>query len=421
MKSGFQIAVLLAFLFSFAHTLFALYPPEPQSGGTYIYAKGTKSAEDYRAQGRTGRPTTDYYYGKGIKTGALTLRPMVGYAGEFDSNVYFEDNDADEDYINRLVWGVDADVPFNYKGEHKIFAGVQNQYEWFVKEGSQDHADWLFQGGGQFNFAPFSLEIYEESKDTSERSGSELLQRVERDENFISGILTIPLSEMFIETEVNDYNIAFEDSAFDNRDRNEFAVFPRLGVNVGTRTQVLAEYGYRNLNYDENVFSGDANQVALGLRGFAGQGDLVSYQIWGGYEFIDYDNSSREGYNGFIVRGQAIYRLNERTKIIADGNRRAVESISSTGLYFVRNEVSLKLRQQIAERLFGSVRALGGWNQYVTSRDDWYWDPGLGLEYVLPGNIVSIFAEYRFTGRESDAANSDYMRHLATLGVKAEV
>lgn len=421
MKTVLRLTVLSAFLFCFARPLWAVYSPDPQSGGTYFYAKGTKSAQDYRAQGRTGRPTTDYYYGKGLTTGPVTFKPMVGYAGEFDSNVYFEDNDEEQDYINRFMWGLDADLPFNYKGEHKLFAGVQNQYEWFVNEGNQDHVDWLFQGGGQFNFAPFSLEVYEQFNDTSERAGTELLTRVDRNENFVSGILTIPLAQMFVETEVNDFNVSFDDAPFDRLDRNEFSVFPRLGVNVGTRTQALAEYGYTNINYDDDALSGDANQVSAGVRGFAGAGDLISYQLWGGYDWVNYDESARENFDGVIARGQMIYKISERTKVIADGNRKPVESVTSNGLFFVRNEISLKLRQQIAERFFASVRALGGWNQYVTNRDDWYWDPGVGLEYVLPGNILSIFSEYRYTGRETDANNLDYMRHLATLGVKAEV
>lgn len=421
MKTVFRITLVLVWLFSFGHHVFAVYPPESQSGGTYFYAKGTKSAEDYRAQGRTGRPTTDYYYGKGITTGPLTIKPMIGYAGQFDSNVFFEEDNTNKDYVSQLNWGIDGDLPFDYHGQHRLIAGVQSGSEWFAKESKQNHTDWTFQGGGQFHFAPFSLEVYEEFKNSSDRSGNEFVERVERNENFVTGLINVPLSQVFIETEVSDFNVTFDESKFEGLDRNEFAVFPRFGVNVGTRTQALAEYGYTNINYDNNALSGDANQVSVGLRGFAGTGDLISYQIWGGYEFINYDGSARENFNGAIGRGQLIYRLSERTKVIVDASRKPVESVTSTGLYYVRHEVSAKVRQQILEQFFATVRALGSWNQYVTTRDDFYWDPGVGLEYILPGNMVSIFSEYRYSGRESDQSNLDYMRHLATLGVKVEV
>lgn len=224
----------------------------------------------------------------------------------------------------------------------------------------------------------------------------------------------------FIETEVSDWNLDFQDKAFKGSDRNEFRVFPRLGVNVGANTQALVEYGFTNLNYEVEDRSGTSNELSVGVRGLLGE--YLSYQAWGGFEVRTYDQDSRNRYAGFIGRGELVYQPSDFTRIALEAHRRVVESVSQSQSYYVNNEVSLKLRRQLMEKLYANARGTMRLNNYDTERDDFYIEPAVGLEYILPytDNIASIFGEYRWRVRESDTSNNDYHGQLIDMGVKAE-
>ncbi len=422
-RKGLVLTGLLVFSFSIVEPAWAVYSPEPRSAGRYFQAKGTRASEAYLYQQSTGTPRSfsEYEYGEGLRAGNLWVDPYVGYTREYDSNVFLTENAQKEDWINRLNWGVDAEAPFE-DGKYVVRGGVHSESEWFNRFDDEDHTDWIYQLGTELNFNQFQLEVFEEHRRTVSRAGNELTRRIARKENYLVGLLTIPFGEFFSETEVSHYDLVFRDPAFDNSDRDELSFYPRFGVNVGDRTQVLTEYGYTNVNYDNaEDRNGDVHQLAAGLRGFLGEGDLVSYQAWAGWQIRNYDSNSRDDFSGFIFRSDLQYRPNDRTRVIAEVNRLPVESVSNTNSYIVRNTAAISFQRQFAERILLDLGASTGWWDYSDSRDDFYFEPKARVEYLLPGNIVTLFTEYIFSGRESDAGQQDYNRHLWNFGVRAEM
>ncbi len=401
----------------------AVYPPEPQSGGRFFSSKGTKGAQEYRYLGRTGvlRDYEDYYYGKGLKHEIFNVRPYLSYTGDWDSNVFLTDDDEASDYISRLNWGADGEMVME-EGKYVLSSGIHSESEWFAQHGDENHTDWVYQLGGEMNFTHFQVKVFEEFQRTVNRAGTELTNRLARNENYLSGLITIPFGQFFHETEVSHYKLEFRDPVLDLFDRQEFRVVPRLGMDVGDRTQALVEYDITNINYDSSEDrNGDAHQVALGARGFLGEGDLVTYQAWAGWQVRNYDSDARDDFSGFVFRSNVEYRRSELSKFYLEANRRPVESVSTTNSYIVRNEVAARWRRQITEKLGGELQGFVGFDDYSNGRLDFYWEPGTRLDYLLPGNVAHLFTEYRYTGRHSDASNSDYMRHLVSFGIRFEV
>lgn len=427
----FLVAAFVLFSLTFlSNPAFAIYPPQEQSGGQYFPGKGTRAAQDVLID-----ESTDYSYAKsedgpfdyqrdakGVRLGIAEIRPSLAYVGEYDSNIFLTEDDREDDYISRLLGGVDVYVPMQDK-KYVVMGGVHNETEFFADHSGENHTDWTYQLAGEANFNNANIAVYEEFKDTSERSDSELTQRVQRYQNSLGGILTVPFGEFFSETEVSDFILNFTDSANFNRfDRHEFSVYPRLGMNVGKKTQALVEYGYTHISYDEqDDRDGNAHQALAGVRGLLGDGDLISYQLWGGWQFRYYDGSGLDDFNNFVAHGQMVYKASEITKIILEGIRRPEESMENGQTFYTRNELGLRVKRQIAEDWFASARFGTGFNHYNNDRLDFIWEPGVGLEYVLPGKILSLFTEYKFTGRNSDDSTRDYGRHIANFGVKAAV
>ncbi len=429
-----QIKVSLLSLMIFAVLAFhgapiswAVYAPEPKSGGRFFESKGTKSAADYQYLGRPGERVYDdyydYYRGKGLQLEMLKLRPYLGYTGEWDTNIFLEEDDPNQDYISRLNWGAEAEIPME-DGKYNVFGGIHSESEWFAENNQENHTDWIYQLGTTLNFNSFSLEVFEDLRRTVNRAGSELTGREDRWENYIMGLLTIPMGEIFSETEVSHYLLNFRDDAREAFDRDEFRVIPRIGWNAGDRTQVLVEYGITDIDYKElDDRNGMSHALSLGARGFLGQGDLVSYQAWGGWEIRNYNSDMREDFSGFIFRGDLAYRYSEQSKFFLETSRRPEESVSETNSFISKNDIAARWRRQLTESLGGEVRGAMGFYDYSSGRFDFYWEPGAKIDYLLPGRFrfAHLFTEYKFTARHSDAANADYFRHRWNFGVRAEI
>lgn len=432
-KHSLIMLVVFAIMSLTVTEAWAISSPEPLSGGRFFNLKGTRAAEtqsadyseyDYSTTSSLSRTESDsferQYYGRGLKLGAVRVMPSLGYTGEYDSNIYLTERDAKGDYISRLLGGLDAYLPMK-DGKYVVAAGVRSRSEWFAKNSNENHTDWTYQARADLNFNAFNVAVSNEFRDTTARSDDELTQRVKRYENILRGLITVPFGRFFSETEVNDQIIHYRESQLEQFDLNAFSIYPRLGVNVGARTQALVEYGFYHANYRNlDDRDADAHQGQFGLRGFLGNANLLSYQIWGGWQFRNYDNGNLNDFNSFIGHGELVYQPTSLTQYSLRALRRPEESITAGQSYFTRNEVSLRMRRQLARSWFAHIQAGTGFSHYSNDRIDFSWEPGVGVEYLLPGNRLALFTEYRFSARESDRANNDYNRHIANFGIRAQ-
>lgn len=399
--------------------------PEPKSGGKFFQSKGTKAEETYEEQGRAGTP--GYEYGKGFQVWQILLKPLVQYAHRWENNIFLEENGRKEDHINNLVAGLNGELPL-VGGQHLLTGGYEADIEWFERYDDQDHTDHKINGGLELNFVPFSLNVQEEYKRTVSRADTEFTDRVSRDENTLNGLLEVPFAAFFLETEVNDYDVDYRDETNSVFDHHEFRIYQRAGVDVSPNTQGLVEYGFTDIHYNKvDDRDGQANQVMLGLRGFFTE--RISYQLWGGAQWRIYEEDTRPDFNGFVMRGAMLYEISELSSITLKGDRTPIESTFDDQSFYVRNKGSLVWRQQIAERLFLNTDGSVSYNEYsrITVRNntektrrDYVWGAGVGLEYLMPNDIVSFFGEYRYAARDSNTALLDYDNQIVNVGVKAK-
>lgn len=420
--AGFFAVVFSVVLVS--SPVFAELPPL-KSEGKFFESKGTKAEEAYEE--KAGAPV--YEYGKGIQLGPAHFKPFIQYDRIWDNNIFRDENGRKEDWINHLNTGVVGELPLG-GGQHLLSGGYAADYEWFERFDSQDHGDHTVDAGLNLNFVPFSLGIDENFKRTVDRSGTEFTQRVPRNENAVRGLLEVPFAQFFLETEVYDLDVDYrlpEDEIFNHHD---FTIFQRVGFDLSPRTQILGEYGYKNISYGESTVDrdGDANQVALGLRGALTE--LVTYQIWGGAQFRIYDDSTRPDYHGPIARGAIDYAISPTATIGLKGDRNPQESTFDGQSFYVRNRLELNWKQQVAERLYLKSREIFQYNEYSrensfirdneqVTRKDAVWETGVGLEYFMPNELVSFFGEYKYRARESNTGLLDYDDQTVNFGVKA--
>lgn len=398
--------------------------PEPKSAGKFVNSKGTKAEESYDDQGRAGQGP--YEWGKGFQVGSLILRPYVEYAGRYEDNIFFSEDDTKDDYINRLNAGVGAELPIN-GGQHLFTGTYREELEWFTDYSDQDHRDYTLGGALDLNFVPFSLNLEDQHQNTVDRADTEFTTRVSRQENTAHALLEIPFAQFFLETEALNFNTDYRAPENDPFDHNEFTIFQRVGLDLSPRTQVLGEYGYVNIDYDNfGDRNGDANQVMLGVRGM--WGERITYQTWNGTQFRIYDNDTRPDYNGFVSRSALQYDLTETSNVVLKFVRDPQESTFDNQSFYIRNKTALDWTQQLAERIYLKTGGSASYNEYSritvlrgqdTTRRDTVWEASVGLEYLMPNDVVSLFGGYRFRSRDSNLAGFDFDDNSIDFGARA--
>ncbi|MEI8345805.1 MAG: outer membrane beta-barrel protein, partial [Candidatus Omnitrophota bacterium] len=364
-------------------------------------------------------------WGRGIQAWDLLIKPFIQYVAQWEDNVFYDRKNKRADFINRLSSGVTAELPIN-GGQHLLSGGFVDDAEWYSRFGDQNHNDYAFNGALDLNFVPFSLNVEDLQRHTTDRADTEFTSLVVRDENTARALLEIPFAAFFIETEALNFNAAYrlpENRIFNH---NDFTVFPRLGFDVAPSTQFLVEYGYENLDYPKQTErNGDANQAMLGLRGMLNE--RMVYQAWGGAQWRIYDDPIRPDYNGMVFRAALQYDLTDKSNIVLKFNRDPQESTFDDQSFYIRNKASILWRQQVAERIFALLDGSLSYNEYsrITTMDnetktrrDYVWESAAGFEYTMPNDLVKVFGEYRYRARVCTFNTLGYGDNQLNVGVK---
>jgi len=415
--------VLLAVILVYSNSAVWAKLPEPKSGGKFARGKGTRY--EYSYQGRTGGPVYDY--GRGFQVGEAHIRPFVQYIHEWDNNVFYEENGRQEDNIDRLTGGATVELPID-AGQHVLYGGYIGNVEWFNRFTSEDHTDHTATGGLKLNLLPYSLYLENVFQRTTDRPDTEFTSRTKRDENSVEALLEVPFAQFFLETEINDFDVDYRDEPLVIFDHHTFKIYQRAGIDVAPSTQGLVEYAYMDIDYsgtgDRN---GDAHEAALGVRGFF-LGERLTYDAWVGAQWRGYNVESQPDYNGVVVRSGLLYDITDVSYVTLKFRRRPRESTFIDSFY-VQNRFEFRWRQQVYERLFFNTSEGLDYNEYSRNstsggdsetRRDYVWHATLGLEYILPNDLVSIFVEYGFNARESNTALLDYDAQSVRFGVRTK-
>ena len=404
------------------------YVTEPQSEGKFSIGKGTMAAEEYERN--AGTPVYDY--GKGIQWGPLHLTPSGSYDFVWTDNIFFQNDNTKSDYVNRLVGEILAELPLG-GGQHLLSASYRATQEWFNRFDAQDHTDQRGSASLDLNFVPFTLNVEDTYEQTVSRADTEFTDRVKRDENALHTLLEVPFASFFLEHEITDFDISYDrpvDAVFDH---NLFTTYQRVGYDLGPQTQLLGEYAYINVGYDQQTFGdrdGEGHQYLGGIRGKFSE--RIVYQAWAGAQHRIYDDSVRPDFNGFVARGAVQWDPSELNHILVKADRAPQESTFDNQSYYTQNRIELSWRRQIAERWFWRSHGTVAYHEYsrITTtpaplsqdftRRDTSWDAGTGLEYLMPNDIFSVVLDYRFVSRDSNFSALSYEANEMSLGVKAK-
>jgi hypothetical protein len=383
------------------------------------------------------RPRPDYDP-LGIRAGSFFIFPSLTLSGQYDSNVFADDDDEESD-VGAIV-APNVEVNSNWSRHTLNFAAgaaaaafadySQNNYldAYAATTGRLDvlRSD-IVTGTLRIDRLHEDRDDPDEGEDTIVGGGDDNESNLTR---YYRGVADAQYRHNFARffTVVGGgvQRLWFEDIGDREesiRDRNEYGARARIGFPVSPRfgTFVAGRYSFRD--YD------DLDRNSHGYRGSVGVSVDFTSILFGemalSYTKRDYTEGDLDDPSGFGANGSVTWNVTPLTSIIVD----ARSEIDETTVTFegdvaeanFENSVGLDVTHELLRNLLLNANARYTRNDFEgTSRTDDVYSLGAGASYLINRNF-SLDATYRFTKRESDRSESEFDRNIVLLGITAKL
>ncbi len=353
-----------------------------------------------------------------IHIGTLEINPFATIEQIYDDNIFLEpDNQENEDWITSTVLGIGLKLPLSPAREDDFILKAKYSADIisYGDETDQNRLDHTLSAKTDFNFAnDLFLKISDDLRRTGVPPNTELTALEERLQNSIKLIGGYKGEE--IRFDVGYRNIRDDYDNLNSLDKYTHIITVTAYYQLFPKTSIFGEYDYGTIEYDVTTTNSDSdyNQGRLGLKG-----ELMS-KLTGvvkvGFKSTDYDQASKDDFEGFTTLANLTYELQERSALDIYGERGSVESTYRTNSYYINNKIGLKLDHQIWEKLFLLSGGFYQLNQYpdqttegslTAKRKDNIYDISIGLRYEMK-EWMFIGAEYEYKQRDSKFSTFDY-------------
>jgi hypothetical protein len=406
-----------------------------QDGSLGIRRSTTTQFEPIRGQSVAARARPDFDPTP-LDVGSFQLFPAVSVAGFYDSNIYSRPAAKNDDVVTKINpsltaasnWGRHAiaftglaDINTNViNDEENNIAGVAQlegrfdieQQTWLAGSTSYQRAT---EPRGSSSFVGGSAEPTQFDIFTA---GTELYRGV--------GALQAKLNYDFKYTDYDAVALTGGGKSNQNgRNRVNNKVGSTVSYNLTQNFQPFVRGAYDMMDYTSNALRSSTGYNAdVGAKfDFGGVTTATAYV---GYKGRDYYNYASGGVNTFDFGADVLWNVTELTSLQAEVSRNIEETtlggIAAPGSSnaYVATGGSLTATHELRRDVIVEANASFTNNDYKNSaRNDDTLGLGAGTRYFVSRNFYTDFT-YDFTKRMSNAANSDYDRHVALLRFGAQ-
>lgn len=349
--------------------------------------------------------------------GHVKIEPSFGVGEVWDSNIFYDPNDEENDFITLLTPGVMGQFAFGQNGRHKTSIDYDAEVGIFGKFDSQNYGNHSVTNALALDLGDYSLDLSNNFKSTSSRSGTEFERRNLRKEDTASAVLGFHYNKIDFDLAYNFFIVDFNSDTLKEFNRYENGVSLAGYVDIMTKTKGLLEFGYKNIQYpDVGARNGNA------YRGMAGvTGDLTAKltgTIKAGYELKRYESSPRDDSTNAVANVGLDYDFNEQTELQLSYQREAYESTFSNNNFYAGDHFDTVLSYAWKPNIIAKVDGMYYHNAYPEpgvgngkKRTDNEWAIGTGVDYKWK-EWLTASAWYRFHQRESNVDNREYDQHV---------
>ncbi len=367
------------------------------------------------------------YAAEGFRLGDsdAEVSPYAEIKLQYDDNVFLDSDDEKDDFIITLTPGVSLEWPFQ---DNMLTLDYHADINQFVSHTSQDEVDHYVSGNLEIKRQDLTFNIYGDFRRVFERPSTEDTSRVKRDDNTIGITAKLQKERLGIQLGYEHFIRNYRsDSTYDAYDREEDIYSLILTHKTFPKTELLLEYDFAQIEYDESTRSNsDYHQILVGAIG--GLTPKTTATIKAGYQMRNYERGSEPDFDTGVLYAEMIHKFSDKDAIKLSFLRSAEESTYGVNNYYKIENVSAVFDHYFNHKLLGFINGLYQLNSYprettegteTKHRKDSYASLGAGFRYYMR-EWLSLTLKIEHIDRDSNFDTYDYAQNLITFTARAE-
>jgi hypothetical protein len=365
------------------------------------------------------------YAAEGLKIGDAEVIPWGEIKLQYDDNVFLDSNNEKDDFIVTLTPGVSLEWPFS---DNLLKLDYHVDFVEFMDYSSQNAKNHYLSGEAEVNWRDISFSIYDEFEHVFERPSTEDTSRVKRDDNRAGIKARIERERLGIQLGYEHFIRNYKsDPTYEAYDRGENLYSLMLTHQTFPKTDLLFEYDFAQIRYDESTHSdSDYHQFLVGAVG-----DLTpktTATIKTGYQTRDYKRESDSDFDNGVLYADITHKFSPKDVLKTSLLLSAEESTYGSNNYYKVENISATFDHLFNSRLLGFVAGAYQINSYpiettegaeTKKRKDKYSSIGAGFKYYMRKWLtLTLRADHIF--RNSNFDVFEYDQNLITLTARAE-
>lgn len=368
----------------------------------------------------------------GIRAGGFLIFPRLTVAETYDSNVFAEPDEEEDDLITVIEPVVEVRSNFP---RHELGFEAGAEIGFFAEETDENYQNYFVSTGGTLDVtrnAALSADIGY-ARDHESRESPESPDAAEEPTPIDEYNAQLSFRQVFNRlnyrllgaagfSDFQDVDaIAGGEINQDDRDRFEYDARLRVGYLVSPRFNLFTEGLYTLTDYQVQEDDAGFDRDSQGFGVNAGvEVDLTAIlfgEVFGGYRFETFDDNAFDDVSGFWFGAGLTWNVTDLTTIELVGER-DVEATTQAG---AGGDLATDIRLEVTHELLRNL-LLNGFAGYSRDefegidRTDNTYLAGAGAEYLV-NRYLSVELGYRFSDRDSDVDDEEFTRHIVSLGL----
>ena len=360
-----------------------------------------------------------------IHVGALEIHPYGSIEEKYDTNVYLEPKDRqNEDWITDYRTGIALKMPFvPSRGEDYVVEGFYHaDFIEFLHQNKLSRVDHTAHGSISGNLpSDVGFKVTEDFLRTQDPPNNERTLLTKRWWNMFDARMNYTREKIKVEGAYTQTTNVYD--LYSNINYNDYMGTGAIYYLIGTKTWLLAESNAGRIMYNKSPTNSNSQyyQIRVGVEG------KIAPKLEGtlkfGYRYQDYSRSDSTDYDALAAYGNVKYDVTQRTSLKLYGERKPIESTYGSNSYYIDNMVGATFDHLLMRRLWLTGGAWWAYDEYPTDsqegdtvdrRTDALWGTGIGLKYEVK-DWLFLNTGYNFKQRDSVFHNYNYNDHQITM------
>lgn len=370
---------------------------------------------------------------EGVKTPPITMHAAFSTKLQFDSNVFLENEAEDADFLITLAPSVGLELPF---GDNSLSIDYDFAPTIFSVNNEHSYIDQRIRGVALLNWTDYKLTLVDVYRHFSERSGSEDVARVKRQNNFLRAAISATQFDQLgfdvgytfgVEDYIADdtlYSSGTQTLTYHDKDRFINVVDLIASYRFLPKTTLFVESYLGFIDYWTPKSSNSwYTETMLGVRGDLHKDFSADFKA--GFRYQKYDKSEITDSNdfvGLVASGTMAYKRTKDDIFSLRLERSIYESTFSNMNYYNVNEVGLEYTHFFNNKVSGNIFSYYQLNLYPSDatvdgtrkrRRDHFAGVGALVRYDM-NKWLSLNMSYEYRQRKSTFGTFNYKDNLIT-------